>query len=920
MKKCEKGEMEMAEIMEYLKFAQQNRYALCITGVSGKNSKIYVDSFESHKLLGRFCNNNKQMSQYYRNIESCRFVYQDEQKEFENCLAKKYYGEQAKDVAKRINHFKEYYKQIVEEGKELDDHKESDKNQKNTLKRKKLERLEAIFNQIYLDPDNYLFKYIFGTMDDKNEKTKTQPILLLSHSNLSQKLAIENALSKPVSIIEGPPGTGKTTTILSIVSNLLVREKRVVVVSKNNSAIDNIKEELDKFQLPRFYIRLGRQKEIIEDIVNPNIKSWVQETLKYQKPLEENSKYDDFYKLYTELRILEKDINNLMKKKNQLQEDKNMLRHIEKRGASFQINSSQMEREFPRIKRYRNRSIESMRREIDRIAYSLQQLDYENHYSFWNRLKNSFIWKMDRNKFESEGTMLQFQLEYLYLVQEIQILSKELKNARFEDKQNKLKKIYDEQYINLSIQVLQQFLYQFFSDNNYRTKAKDIINCEDIDIYNKCKDTIRKIYPVILTTADAFPFNFKDYFNSNQKIDYIIMDEASQCDLITAIPILHLAKHCVIVGDQQQLSAITDQTMRNGLPEVEKEYDFFFENFLSSIKKVWNPPTVLLREHYRCDHAIIDYCNKYFYNNELIIYTESHPDSMELLKVDQGKYAQPNFVNEREIKSIEEITGKTLKDTYVITPFCNQGKKLREQFQCGKDICGTIHTFQGRGQENVFFSTVLNDLKFANNHLSGNHCLFEDELVNVAVSRAKKHFVLVSDAPYLHKKNQQIRNLIDYIEIYGKQIPDKTVCIFDGLYKKMRSYTRHDNLDNVFEETLYKYIEDYCHEHQHVHCWIKLPLADLVTDETYLEKHPDIKKFVMHHNTHIDFTLCNEVNKPILAIELDGKNHEERIQMERDKKKNEALKHMQIPLWRLPSKKALTKDEFEQKIQSYILE
>ena len=76
----------------------------------------------------------------------------------------------------------------------------------------------------------------------------------------------------------------------------------------------------------------------------------------------------------------------------------------------------------------------------------------------------------------------------------------------------------------------------------------------------------------------------------------------------------------------------------------------------------------------------------------------------------------------------------------------------------------------------------------------------------------------------------------------------------------------------------------------------------------------------MHHNTHVDFTLCNEVNKPILAIELDGKNHEERIQMERDKKKNEALKHMQIPLWRLPSKKALTKDEFEQKIQSYILE
>ena len=76
----------------------------------------------------------------------------------------------------------------------------------------------------------------------------------------------------------------------------------------------------------------------------------------------------------------------------------------------------------------------------------------------------------------------------------------------------------------------------------------------------------------------------------------------------------------------------------------------------------------------------------------------------------------------------------------------------------------------------------------------------------------------------------------------------------------------------------------------------------------------------MHHNTHVDFTLCNAVNNPILAIELDGKRHAEREQMERDKKKNEALKHMQIPLWRLPSKEALTKEEFEEKLQSYIWE
>lgn len=906
--------MERAEVLKYLRAAKQNGSALDIEGVTGKHSKIYVDSCGKDRLEGRFCCGNKQMSYYYKNIVTCQFVGQLEQKKFEKMqFGEKTYGEQAEDIAKRIERYKEYYKQIVENEEQVD------KGQKNVLKRMKLERLDKMVDQIYWEPDNLLLQYICRMNNDRNEEQERQPILLLSHSNFFQKQAIENALSKSVSIIEGPPGTGKTTTILSIVSNLLVRGKYVAVVSKNNSAIDNIKEELDKFQLPLFYLRLGKQKEVIETKVNPNIKSWVQEALKYQGPSEENGEYKHLYELYSELQKLEKDINELIKKKNRLQEDENMLRHIEKRAEAFQIDPLQMEEKFPGIKKFQNRSIENKLREIDRIAYSLQQLDYGEHYSIWNRLKNHFIWGIGRKKFETEGVILQFLLEYFYLIQEMEQLSEELKNAELEDKQKKLKKIYDEQYVNLSIQLLRQFLHRFFSTENYRCTAERIINCNDHDVYAKYKEEIRKMYPVILTTADALSFNFSDYFDKNQKIDYIIIDEASQCDLLTALPVLHLAKHCVIVGDQKQLSAITDETKKDGLPEVEKEYEIFYENLLSSAKKVWNLPTVLLREHYRCDYAIISYCNKYFYNNELIIYTEFHPGSMKILKVDQGKYAQPVFCNEREIKSIEGITGKTLKDTYVITPFTKQGEMLREHFQCGKDICGTIHTFQGKGQENIFFSTVLNDLEFANQHLSSDHCLFKAELVNVAVSRAKKHFVLVSDISFLRKKNQQMRNLIDYIESYGKQIPDKTVCIFDGLYKKMKAYTRHDNFDNVFEETLYRYIEDYCNEHPSVYCRIKLPLADLITDKTYLEEHPDIKNFVIHRNTHIDFTLCNAVNKPILAIELDGKRHMEKKQMERDKKKNEALEHMDIPLWRLQSKAALTKEEFEQKLQSYMI-
>ena len=62
--------------------------------------------------------------------------------------------------------------------------------------------------------------------------------------NASQKAAVEAALTHQVSIIQGPPGTGKTQTILNIIANLLLADKTVLVVSNNNSAVENVAEKL----------------------------------------------------------------------------------------------------------------------------------------------------------------------------------------------------------------------------------------------------------------------------------------------------------------------------------------------------------------------------------------------------------------------------------------------------------------------------------------------------------------------------------------------------------------------------------------------------------------------------------------------------------------------------------------------------
>lgn len=96
--------------------------------------------------------------------------------------------------------------------------------------------------------------------------------------NASQKAAVEAALTQQVSIIQGPPGTGKTQTILNIIANLLVAVKTVLVVSNNNSAVENVAEKLESEGLGFIVAKLGSVKNKEAFITNqssyPDMTSW----------------------------------------------------------------------------------------------------------------------------------------------------------------------------------------------------------------------------------------------------------------------------------------------------------------------------------------------------------------------------------------------------------------------------------------------------------------------------------------------------------------------------------------------------------------------------------------------------------------------------------------------------------------------
>jgi hypothetical protein len=75
--------------------------------------------------------------------------------------------------------------------------------------------------------------------------------------NMSQKTAVQRAIQHPVSLIKGPPGTGKTQTILNLIANMLLQKKRVAVVSNNNSATANVLEKLKNYDLDFVIAFLG---------------------------------------------------------------------------------------------------------------------------------------------------------------------------------------------------------------------------------------------------------------------------------------------------------------------------------------------------------------------------------------------------------------------------------------------------------------------------------------------------------------------------------------------------------------------------------------------------------------------------------------------------------------------------------------
>ena len=155
----------------------------------------------------------------------------------------------------------------------------------------------------------------------------------------------------------------------------------------------------------------------------------------------------------------------------------------------------------------------------------------------------------------------------------------------------------------------------------------------------------------------------------------------------------------------------------------------------------------MLKEHYRCHPKIINFCNKKFYNNELVIMTEDkdEQDVIKVIKTNKGNHKRDN-TSQRQLDIIKEILPKLkTNDIGIITPYNNQVNLIKENT---KDIeVSTVHKFQGREKDIIIISTVDDEIS---------DFVADSNILNVAISRAKKELIFIVTGNNI--KNQNIKD------------------------------------------------------------------------------------------------------------------------------------------------------------------
>jgi superfamily I DNA and/or RNA helicase len=274
--------------------------------------------------------------------------------------------------------------------------------------------------------------------------------------------------------------------------------------------------------------------------------------------------------------------------------------------------------------------------------------------------------------------------------------------------------------------------------------------------------------------------------------DIVIVDEASQCDVPSALPLLFRARRAVIIGDPAQLKHFSSLkrldeeriSQQTGFGDLLDRWSYvnvsLFDRAAAAVASAGSSP-IVLPEHHRSHPEIIEFANQRSYAGMLTIRTEhsklrvppGDPRSGVFWHHVSGRVKQrgAGAYNEQEAEQVAKLIQKfrwgdsARTSLGVVTPFRHQVTEIERRVpnQQNRELSpvtiGTVHRFQGDERDVMVFSPVIAEGIAPR---TAKWVSLQENLINVAVTRARAALHVVGDREACLRAGGAIAELARY--------------------------------------------------------------------------------------------------------------------------------------------------------------
>lgn len=630
--------------------------------------------------------------------------------------------------------------------------------------------------------------------------------------NYEQTKACEASASERLSIVVGPPGTGKSRVVAAVLTQQAIVGSNALFASRNHRALEAVVPRVGALTEPfSLILRLSRPWE---DPVDHSLALAIQE-LVFSPP---SVNQPNLFELRKRLEVGIRNRQESEAKITEIAQNRDQLRTALTRLEGLK---AELPSPFNENFSFQNDSptqdlVEQLLRDLrPKETFSLSKRYFMDLFLLKKRIGDGLLraesldWQMrklyDENcilpkggaagssleKAEFYCRALRFWLPFLQVNEESQKVQDLVEcSSRLPSIQSACEKQLE--YSNIVVAQSHELLKELshvagagLSDIDRTLLAsvnaaiKNSSGLDSEEDKRRLAYAMRKTFPLFL---EHYPLAATTNLSIGRSVplepalyDLLVIDEASQCDIASVIPLLFRAKRCMVVGDPMQLnhvttlSAATDQYLRRQFMLDELEFERFSYRTTSMFNLANTSPVVdartSLRQHHRCHPAIAEYCNETFYKGGWTVLTDhSAEGGLRWTQVEDD--CEPALgggsISKTQVAEIL-VELQRLSDAGfagsvgVVTPFRRQANLIQDRVR--KTInssklkewdfhVDTADGFQGDERDIVLFSLVggagLKD--GARRFLASSPNRF-----NVAASRAKRLFHVFGDLEWAVK-------------------------------------------------------------------------------------------------------------------------------------------------------------------------